>query len=102
VTATGGGSKDTTAPTTAFTSVATRVKGSSQHDVTLQASEPATTHFRLTGQAALASGGDTGESWQTYGGPLTILLDKKGTAILEFYSQDAAGNMESTQSETLQ
>ena len=93
---------DTTAPVTSFTSAVTRVKGSSRHDVTLQANEPALTHFRLTGQAALAAGGDSGGNWQAYGGPLIILVDKKGTAILDFYSQDAAGNVEPTQTEVLQ
>ncbi len=98
----GGDGPDSTPPSTAFSSAVTRVKGSSQHDITLQANEPATTHFRLTGQAVLTAGGDNGGDWQAYGDPLSILVDKKGTAILDFYSRDEAGNVESTQTEILQ
>ena len=51
----GGG--DTTPPVTTGTFTRTTSKGKVSYAITLAADEPATTHFRLTGQAHITAGG---------------------------------------------
>jgi YD repeat-containing protein len=93
---------DTTAPSTLFTADASRIKGTSRYDITLQADEPGQTFFRFSGQGRVVSGGQDNQDWQHYLAPVGIQLSKKGAGLFEFYSEDTAGNVETTQTENLQ
>lgn len=89
-------------PETALVTDRFRVKGFVHHQITLTGSEPVTTYFRVTGQGAVTVGGTASTDWQTYSGAVTVKLDKKGSATLEYYSVDNAGNQEAIKSEVLQ
>ena len=52
-----GGGGDTTPPVTTGTFTRTTSQGKVYYAITLSADEPATTHFRLTGQAHITAGG---------------------------------------------
>ena len=95
-------SPDTTPPITSFADTIRRVKGSNRHTIDLQASELATVHFRFSGQGVIAAGGANTSDWQVYVEPIEIRLDKKGAGSFDFFAQDLAGNVESTQTELLQ
>jgi len=70
--------------------------------VNSNANEPATTSFRVTGQGTVTAGGADTTAWQTYTSQITIQLAKGGTATIEYYSIDSAGNQEATKSGVLQ
>jgi YD repeat-containing protein len=93
---------DTDPPITTLSATSSRSKGYTQYTITLQASESGETLFRLSGQVSLLSGGENSGHWQPYSGALLVQLDKKGTANIEFFSRDEAGNTETTQWEALQ
>jgi hypothetical protein len=93
---------DTTPPVTTFVTQTRRVKGAKMHTITLQSNETATTYFRFIGQGVISAGGADTPSWQTYTQAVVIQLDKSGSGDFEFYSEDFAGNLESTQLEILQ
>jgi YD repeat-containing protein len=93
---------DTTPPVTTFSTQTERVKGAKLDTITLQSNETATTYFRFIGQGVISAGGADTSSWQTYTQAVVIQLDKSGTGDFEFYSEDFAGNLESTQLEILQ
>ena len=40
--------------------------------------------------------------WQVYTGPISVAVDKSGTASFDYYSVDTAGNTEATRTEVLQ
>ena len=87
---------DTTAPITTA-SVAGTLKVADIYDtsatVTLSPNETATTQYRIK-----PFGGAFG-AWQSYSGPFVI--NSEGTNIVEFYSTDTAGNIETTKSITV-
>jgi len=97
-----GGGGDTTPPVTTSTFDRTTSKGRVYYDITLSADEPATTHFRLTGQAHITAGGADSTAWQVYTGPISVAVDKNGTANFDYYSVDTSNNTESTHTEVLQ
>ena len=97
-----GGGGDTTPPVTTGTFTRTTSKGKVYYAITLSADEPATTHFRLTGQAHITAGGADSTAWQVYTGPISVALDKSGAASFNYYSVDTAGNTEATRTEVLQ
>jgi len=97
-----GGGGDTTPPVTTGTFNRTTSKGKVYYDITLSADEPATTHFRLTGQAHITSGGTDTTAWQVYSGPISVAVDKNATANFDYYSVDTTGNTETTHTEVLQ
>jgi hypothetical protein len=68
----------------------------------LSANEPATPHFRLTGQAHSTAGGADSTAWQVYTGPISVVVDRGGKDNFDYYSVDGAGNMEATRTEVLQ
>ena len=96
------GCTDTVFPVTTGTFTRTTSKGKVYYDITLSADEPATTHFRLTGQAHITAGGADSTAWQDYSGPISVAVDKNGTASFDYYSVDTAGNTEATRTEVLQ
>ena len=96
------GEPDVTAPVTAYSADLRRVKGSKLYTIALGADEPATTRYRFSGAGALVGAAEPGAGWQVYSGPFDIQLDKSGTGLLEFYSEDLAGNVEETKTEVLQ
>ena len=89
-------------PVTTGTFTRTTSKGKVYYAITLSADEPATTHFRLTDQAHITAGGADSTAWQVYTGPISVAVDKKGTASFDYYSVDTAGNTEATKTEVLQ
>ena len=93
---------ETTPPVTTGTFTRTRSKGLVYYDITLSANEPATTHFRLIGQAHITAGGADSTDWQVYTGPISVAVDRKGTANFDYYSVDTVGNTEATKTEVLQ
>jgi hypothetical protein len=96
----GGG--DTTPPVTTGAFTRTTSKGKAYYAITLSVSEPATRHFRLTGQAHVTAGGADSTTWQVYTRPISVAVDKNGTANFEYYSTDTSGNQETTHTEVLQ
>lgn len=90
---------DTTAPTTTSAITKYSSKGKNYADITLTVNESASTMFRISGAATVTAGGTTTTAWQTYTGKITVQLT--GTATLEYYSRDAAGNTEAIKSGTL-
>jgi hypothetical protein len=58
--------------------------------------------FRLTRQGTVSGGGSNTTAWQIYSGPVTVELAKNGTANFDYYSDDTAGNVETTRTEVLQ
>jgi YD repeat-containing protein len=93
---------DTTAPVTTMTATESRARGITSYAVTFSADKPVTTTFRVTGQGTVTAGGADTTDWQTYTSQITIQLDKHGTATIEYYSIDSAGNQEETKSGVLQ
>lgn len=89
-------------PITTLVASKYRVKGVVSYKVSLSTNEPATSHFRVTGQGTVIEGGEASAQWQAYAGPLDIQLDKRGSVTVEYYSIDQAGNQEVTKSEVLQ
>ena len=96
------GPVDTTPPSTTGSFIRNTVKGVTYFEITLNADEPATTYFRLTGEASIISGGTASTDWQTYTRVITVQMVKGGTANFEYYSVDTAGNTEVTKTEVLQ
>jgi hypothetical protein len=96
------GEIDTTAPVTAYSADLQRVKGAKLYTIVLGPDEPATTRYRFSGEGIVV--GDAGPvgAWDVYRGPFDIQLEKSGTGLVEFYSEDLAGNVEQTQLEVLQ
>jgi len=94
---------DVTPPVTTANLVRTTVKGAASYDIDFSVDEAATTYFRVTGDATITSGGANTTAWQTYSGT-TVHADiaKRGTANLDYYSVDTAGNTEATRTEVLQ
>ncbi|MGH8509906.1 MAG: PKD domain-containing protein [Gammaproteobacteria bacterium] len=66
------------------------------YTLSLNANEPASTYFRLTGAASFTAGAIASTAWQIASGQLTIAVT--GAARLEYSSIDAAGNSEALQS----
>jgi hypothetical protein len=97
-----GGGGDTTPPVTTGTFTRTTSQGKAYYAITLSANEPATTHFRLTGQAHITAGGADSTAWQVYTGLISVAVNKNGTASFDYYSVDSAGNTEATKTEVLQ
>ncbi|MGB5177936.1 MAG: PKD domain-containing protein, partial [Gammaproteobacteria bacterium] len=97
-----GGGGDTTPPITTGTFNRSTNKGAPVFDITLSANEPATTHFRVTGQGTVSAGGTDTTAWQIYTGQITVDVAKRGTANFDYYSVDTAGNIEATLTEVLQ
>jgi len=97
-----GGCPDITPPTTTGIFARYTSKGYVYFDITLSANEPATTVFAFAGQGQIISGGLNVTDDQTYTGPITIKLDKKGTANFGYYSVDTVANQEATKTEVLQ
>jgi len=96
------GEIDEIPPVTAYSADLQRVKGAKLYTIVLGPDEPSTTRYRFSGEGAVVStAGPIGE-WRVYSGPFDIQLDKSGSGILEFYSEDLAGNAEETQTEVLQ
>ena len=96
------GEIDTIAPVTGYSADLQRVKGAKLYTIVLGPDEPATTRYRFSGEGAVVDdSGPVGE-WQVYHGPFDIQLEKSGSGLLEFYSEDLAGNVEQTQTEVLQ
>jgi len=91
---------DTTPPVTSISYTRTSSKGNTFYDVSLQANEQATTSYRVTSGTILSGGTDT-SNWQSYTGTINIRAPKKGNTVIEFYSQDSAGNTEIAQSVVL-
>ena len=89
-------------PVTTDTFTRTTSKGNVFYDITLSVDEPATTPFRLSGQAHITAGGADSTAWQVYTGPISVAVDKNGTASFDYYSVDSAGNTEATKTEVLQ
>jgi len=48
------------------------------------------------------TGGADSTAWQDYSGPISVAVDKNGTASFDYYSVDSAGNTEATRTEVLQ
>ncbi len=100
VTVNDSGGGDSTPPVTSISYTSTSSKGNTFYDVSLQADEQATTSYRVTSGTILSGGTDT-SNWQTYTGTINIRAPKKGNTVIEFYSQDSAGNTETAQSVVL-
>ena len=96
------GVPDVTPPVTAYSEDVTRVKGARLYTIVLDPDEPATTRYRFSGEGTVSDPAQPVGSWQVYSGPLDVQLDKSGTGVIEFYSEDLAGNVEETQTEVLQ
>jgi len=47
------------------------------------------------------SGSENSINWQTYAGPVGIILNKNGSMNFEYYSVDTAGNTEATKLQVL-
>jgi hypothetical protein len=89
-------------PLTTGTFTRTTSQGKVYYAITLSANEPATSHFRLTGQAHITAGGADSTTWQVYTGPISVAVNKKGTASFDYYPVDSVGNTEATRTEVLQ
>lgn len=91
---------DFTAPVTTIATTRRTLKGKVFMDCVLTPNETSTTYFRITGAGTVTAGGAATTAWQTYTGQITVQLT--GTATIEYYSVDSAGNTEVTKSEVLQ
>ncbi len=58
-----GGGGDTTPPVTTGTFTRTTSQGNAYYAITLSVIEPATSHFRLTGQAHITASGADSMNW---------------------------------------
>ena len=91
---------DTTSPVTSISTTSSSSKGNTFFDITLTPNETATTNYRVTTGTVVSGGADT-TSWQTYSGVVRVQAPKKSDPVIEFYSQDSAGNTETTQTVVL-
>jgi hypothetical protein len=93
---------DVTPPVTTITSVKDKVKGTTFYDITLSSNEPGSTMFRISGDGQIVSGGTNTPEFQLYGGPVRVeITNRNGAATLDVYSVDTAGNIETTQTQSL-
>ena len=89
------------APVTTLSADVRKVKGAISYTLSLTVDRAADSYFRFTGQGTIESGGQAGDGWQTYIGPVTIKMNKRGSGEFEYYSEDGDGNREIPRTEVL-